>query len=162
MDTLPLPFATWQEGLFALSEALSDPAREKIMIARLEATAAKHPVGLKEICALALLVPSRARFDRESLPKHEPHPTAVAMAQKLSGDTIKHMEEIFAAHDRVERARQEAVPAAFPHGDPRRLLKDTILGFPAALLVDVSRRLGEADPFFAVSPTTLPMVHAVP
>jgi hypothetical protein len=57
------------------------------------------------------------------------------------------MEEIFEAEDRVERARQEAVPAAFPEGDPRRLLKDTILGFTAALLADVSRRLGEADPF---------------
>jgi len=37
--------------------------------------------------------------------------------------------------------------AAFPEGDPRRLLKDTILGFPAALLADVSNRLGKADPF---------------
>jgi hypothetical protein len=61
IDPLPLPFASWREGLFALSEALSDPARERIIVARLEATAAKKPVDLKEICALALLIPSRAR-----------------------------------------------------------------------------------------------------
>jgi hypothetical protein len=149
VDSLRLPFATWQEGLFALADALRDPAREKIVVARLEATAAKNTVGLKEICALALLVRSSARFDRETLPKHVPHPTAVALGQRLGKDEAfnKHMEEIFEAQDRVERARQEAVPAAFPEGDPRRLLKDTILGFPAALFADASRRLGEADPF---------------
>ncbi len=148
IDRLPLPFASWQEGLFALADGLSDPAREKIIVVRLEATAATHPVGLKEICALALLVPSQARFDRETLPKHEPHPTAVAFGQMLGQDEAfnKRMEEVFEAQNRVERARQEAVPAAFPEGDPRRLLKDTILGFPAALFADVSRRLGEADP----------------
>jgi hypothetical protein len=44
--------APWQEGLFALADGLSDPAREKIIVTRLEATAAKHPIGMKEICAL--------------------------------------------------------------------------------------------------------------
>jgi hypothetical protein len=33
----PHPFASWQEGLFVLSDALSDPTREKIIVARLEA-----------------------------------------------------------------------------------------------------------------------------
>ncbi len=42
---------------------------------------------------------------------------------------------------------KKTVLAAFPEGDPRRLLKDTILGFPAALFADISRRMGEADPF---------------
>src|SRR5262245_8509358 len=84
IEPLSLPFASWQEGLFALADGLSDPAREKIIVARLEATAAKNPIGLKEICALALLVRSRAHFDRETLPKHEPHPTAVAAGQMLS------------------------------------------------------------------------------
>jgi hypothetical protein len=131
-----------------LADGLSDPAREKIIVARLEATAAKNPIALKEICALALLVPSRARFNRETLPKHEPDPTAVAFGQMLGQDEAfnKLMEEASEAQNRVERARQEAVPAAFPEGDPRRLLKDTILGFSAALFADVSRRLGEADP----------------
>ena len=147
IDRLPLPFASWQEGLFALADGLSDPAREKIIVTRLEATAAKHPIGMKEICALALLVPSRARFDRETLPKHEPDPRAVALGQMLGDETIKHLEEIGDARDRIEHARQEAVSAAFPEDDPRRLLKDTIFGFPAALFADVSRRLGEADPF---------------
>jgi hypothetical protein len=48
------------EGLFALADGLPDPVREKVIVARLEATAAKHPIGSKEICALALLVPTRA------------------------------------------------------------------------------------------------------
>jgi hypothetical protein len=66
------------------------------------------------------------------------------------------MKEVWEAEDRVERVRQETVPAAFPEGDPRRLLKDTILGFPAALFSEVSRRLGEADPKWAaaVNPKT--------
>ena len=147
IDRLPIPFANWQEGLFALADGLSDPAREKIIVARLESTAAKHPIGLKEICSLALLIPSGAHFDRETLPKYEPNPTAVAVGEKLGQDEAfnKHMGELLEAHDRVERARQEAVPAAFPEGDPRRVLKDTILGFPAALFADLSRRLGDAD-----------------
>jgi hypothetical protein len=149
VDPLRLPFAAWREGLFVLADALSDPAREKIIVARLEATAAKNPIGLKEICALALVVPSRARFDRESLPKYVPDPRAVALGQKLGQNEAfnKHMKEILEAQDKVEHARQEVVPAAFPEGDPRRILKDTILGFPAALFADVSQRLGEADPF---------------
>jgi hypothetical protein len=53
IDPLSLPFASWQEGLFALAGALSDPEREKIIMARLQATADKNPIGLKEICALA-------------------------------------------------------------------------------------------------------------
>jgi hypothetical protein len=147
INSLPLPFASWQEGLLALTEGLSDPGREKIIVARLEATAAKKPVSPKDICALALLVPSRARFDRNTLPKHEPDPRAVALGRMAGDEFNKHMEEIGEAHDRIERARQEAGSAAFPEGDPRRLLMDTILGFPAALFADVSRRLGEADPF---------------
>jgi hypothetical protein len=84
VDRLPLPFASWQEGLLALVDGLSDPEREKIIVARLELTAAKRPIGWKEICALALLVRSHARFDRETLPKHEyePDPTFVALGQK--------------------------------------------------------------------------------
>jgi hypothetical protein len=134
----------------ALVDGLSDPEREKIIVARLELTAAKRPIGWKEICALALLVRSHARFDRETLPKHEyePDPTFVALGQKLgqNQELNKHIEEVLDAEDRIERARQEVVPAVFPEGDPRRWLKDTILGFPAALFADISRRLGETDP----------------
>jgi hypothetical protein len=57
IDPLPLAFASWQEGLFALADGLSDGAREKIIVARLEATVAETPIGLKEVCAFALLVP---------------------------------------------------------------------------------------------------------
>jgi hypothetical protein len=152
IDPLPLPFASWQEGLFALADGLSDPGREKIMVARLEATAAKSPIGLKEICALALLVPSAAHFDRENVPKYEPDPTAVALGQMVRNETFnKALQENIEAHHRMERARQEEIPAAFPEGDPRRLLKDTILGFPAALLADVSQQLGDADPFLRIA-----------
>jgi hypothetical protein len=34
IDPLPRPFATWHEGLVALAESLSDPAHEKIIVAR--------------------------------------------------------------------------------------------------------------------------------
>jgi hypothetical protein len=112
IDRLPLPFASWQEGLLALADGLSDPAREKIIVARLEATAAKHPISLKEICALALLVPSRARFDRETLPKSEPDPTAVALGQKLGQDEAfnKYMEEVLEAHDSLAISVADAMP----------------------------------------------------
>jgi hypothetical protein len=38
-----------------LTTALSGPGRERIIVARLEATAAKNGISLKEICALALV-----------------------------------------------------------------------------------------------------------
>src|SRR5688572_25532468 len=102
-NKLPIPFANWHEGLLALADVLSNPAHEKNIVARLEATAAKHPTCLKDICALSLLVPSRARFDRESLPKHEPNPTAVALGQKLAQNEAlnKHLQEVLDAHDRM-------------------------------------------------------------
>jgi len=84
VDTLSLPFATWQEGLLALAAALQDPNREKIVVARLEATAAQIGIGPMEVCALALLVPSRARF--EPLPRPEPHPDAVRLAAVADAD----------------------------------------------------------------------------
>jgi hypothetical protein len=59
-DPLRRPFANWQERLFALPDALSHSERERMAVARLEATAARNSIGLKEICSLALLVPSRA------------------------------------------------------------------------------------------------------
>jgi hypothetical protein len=51
IDALSLPFATWQEGLLALAAALQDPNREKIVAARLEATAALIGIGPMEVCA---------------------------------------------------------------------------------------------------------------
>lgn len=71
IDPLSQPFASWQEGLLALAEALPDPSREKIIVARLEATTIKKSVSLKEICALALLVPSRAGLNRQTLLKNQ-------------------------------------------------------------------------------------------
>lgn len=115
----------------------------------MEVTAAANQIGLKEICALALLVPSGAGFDQKSLPEFEPHPVAVALGQKLGQNEAfnKVMREAVEAERKVEDARQELIPAAFPTGDPRRILKDTIFGFAAALVADVSLRLGEADPY---------------
>jgi hypothetical protein len=163
VNPLPLAFESWQEGLLTLTGALADPGREKIIVARLEATIAKKGISLREICALALLVPSGARFDRETLPKHEPHPEAVVLGERLgrNSEFTKHMEELLDAHGTLERLREKAVFAAFPDRDPRRLLKDTTVGFAAAQLGDVSRRLGEADPFFAARTSSFVVVQSL-
>ena len=145
VDALSVPFATWREGLIALADALLDPDREKIIVARLEATAAQIGFGPKEVCALALLAPSRARF--EAAPKHEPHPEAARLGAMIGGSLDKTLTDIVDGMERHRQLRQEKVFSAFPEADPRRLLIDTIIGFAAAELSDVSQRLGEADPF---------------
>jgi hypothetical protein len=145
IDALTLPFSTWQEGLLALADALDDPNREKIIVARLEATAAQIGIGPKEVCALALLVPSRARF--EPAIKHEPHPEAARLGAMMGESLGKTLSDIADTMERHRQLRQERVFSAFPETDPRRLLIDTIVGFAAAELSDVSQRLGEADPF---------------
>jgi len=145
IDALTLPFATWQEGLLALVAALQDPYREKIVVARLEATVAQIGIGPKEVCALALLVPSRARF--EPAPKHEPHPEAARLGAMIGESINRTVVDIVDGMERRRQFRQEKVFSAFPESDPRRLLIDTIIGFAAAELSDVSQRLGEADPF---------------
>jgi len=99
----------------------------------------------KEVCALALLVPSRARF--ESAPKHEPHPEAARLGAMISESLDKTLSNIVDGMERDRQLRQERVFSAFPESDPRRLLIDTIIGFASAELSDVSQRLGEADPF---------------
>jgi hypothetical protein len=149
IGALTLPYATWQEGLLALADALKDPNREKIIVARLEATAAQIGIGPKEVCALALLVPSRARF--EPAIKHEPHPEAARLGAMMGESLDKTLSGIVDGLHRHQQLRQERVFSAFPESDPRRLLIDTILGFAAAELADVSQRLGEADPFLRLS-----------
>jgi hypothetical protein len=147
IDALSLPFATWQEGLLALAAALQDPNREKIVVARLEATATQIGIGPMEVCALALLVPSRARFEPVTWP--EPHPDAVRLAAiaDADGKLSQTLSSIVDGLDRRRQSREEKVFSAFPGTDRRRLLNDTIIGFAAAELSDVSQRLGEADPF---------------
>jgi hypothetical protein len=147
VDTLSLPFATWQEGLLALAAALQDSNREKIVVARLEATATQIGIGPMEVCALALLVPSRARFEQVTWPA--PHPDAVRLAAiaDADGKLSQTLSSIVDGLDRRRQSREEKVFSAFPGTDRRRLLNDTIIGFAAAELSDVSQRLGEADPF---------------
>jgi hypothetical protein len=149
VDALSIPFGTWQEGLLALADALQDPNREQIIVTRLEATAARIAIGPKEVCTLALLVPSRARF--EPAIKPEPHPDAVRFAAMADGKLNETLAGIVDGVDRRRRFREEKVFSAFPESDPRRVLIDTILGFAAAELADVSQRLGEADPFLRLS-----------
>jgi hypothetical protein len=147
VDTLSLPFATWQEGLLSLAAALQEPDREKIVVARLEATAAQIGIGPMEVCALALLVPSRARF--EPVTWSEPHPDAVRLAAIADADgrLSQTLSSIVDGLDRRRQSREDKVFSAFRATDRRRLLNDTIIGFAAAELSDVSQRLGEADPF---------------
>ena len=143
---LPLPFASWREGLLILAAALTDPNREKIIVARLESSGTKVALGLREICALALLVPSRAHFPRSSLPKHEPDPIAVAAGAMLSEEFNRHMEEIGKADDAREKIRVKLY-SIFPERDPRVILKDTILSFATIQLLDLSQHLSDSDPF---------------
>jgi hypothetical protein len=63
VETLSIPFSSWREGLLALAGALEDPDRERIVVDRLETTAASIGIEPQDICSLALLVPSMARLD---------------------------------------------------------------------------------------------------
>ena len=145
IDGLSLPFATWQEGLLAFADALGEANREKIMVARLEATTERIDVGPKEICALALLVPCAARFGPGFT--YEPHPEAVRFAAMVGDRLSETMTGILDGIDRRKRLQEEKVFSAFPESDTRRLLVDTIFGFASAELSDVTQRLGESDPF---------------
>ena len=153
VNSLQLPFATWQQGLGFLADAASDPARERIALERLEATVANVPVSLKDILALAVMVPSQAHFELRVFPKRERDPGAVDVAHIMGKDENlnRSLNAFFEAHENVERLRQQFVFDAFPGGDARRILKDTIFGFSAALLSDVSLRLGESDPFLRIA-----------
>ena len=146
-DKLAVPFTSWQEALLALANDLRDPTREKLITSRVEATAARIGVTDREICALALLVPCGARFDRRTVPKHTPNPLAVELAGKITAETQKTMSDIFDAHEKFDDQRQKKVFLAFAESDPRRIFSDTILGFAAAELSDFSQKLGQADPF---------------
>jgi hypothetical protein len=145
VDALLLPFDTWREGLLALAAVLDDPDREKIILARLEATASMTKITPMDLFALALTVPSQARF--EPAAAYEAHPDAVRFAAMADGRLSGTLGEIFDAMDRRRQLRETKVFSAFAASDVRRLLNDTIVGFAAAELADVSQRLGEADPF---------------
>lgn len=147
IQTLSLPFTSWREGLLALAGALEDPHRERIVVERLEATAAKIGIGPRDICSLALLVTSRARL--ESYPRPEPPPEVARMIEiaNASGELNRLMVGIVDDVESRQEAQKRKVFSAFPETDPRRLLNDTIFGAAAAELSDVTQRLGEADPF---------------
>ena len=147
IQTLSLPFPSWREGLLALAGALEDPHRERIVVERLEATAAKIGIGRRDICSLALLVTSRARL--ESYPRPEPPPEVARMIEiaNSSGELNRLMVGIVDDVESRQEAQKRKVFSAFPETDPRRLLNDTIFGSAAAELSDVAQRLGEADPF---------------
>jgi hypothetical protein len=129
-----------------LAISLHDPNLERIVVTRLEATARTVTPTFSEIGALALLVPSSAHFDRSTFLTWEPDPRAVSLAKKLGEDSAfqKHMDEYLDGLERHRDRREAEVSGAFPEHDARRLLKDTIFGFSAAGLSDVTQRLGES------------------
>jgi len=147
VETLSLPFSSWRDGLLALSGALEDPDRERIVVDRLETTAVSIGIGPREICSLALLVPSRAHL--ESFPKPAPPPEIVRLVEvaNASGELNRLMVGILDNIECRQEAQKRKVFSAFPETDPRRLLNDTTFGSAAAELSDVAQRLGEADPF---------------
>jgi hypothetical protein len=129
------------------------PKRTEVMVARLEASARITNISLNDICALALLTGSSAHFDPSSLPSFEPHPAAVALADKINkdGELDRHLTAIADAIENDREKRKEAIHSAFPEDDPRRLLKDTIFGFAAAELSDTAQKMGDADPFTRIA-----------
>jgi hypothetical protein len=148
IDHLISPFSTWQEGLLRLAADLQDVNLQKINVRRLEATAAIQGIRSRELCAMALLVQSRAHFDRQTLYKHTPDPQFTEIAAKLENSKLTAITEQFLnAEETLDRTREERVISAFADDDPRRLFKHTVIGFAAAELSDVSQKLGEADPF---------------
>jgi hypothetical protein len=70
-----------------------------------------------------------------------------ALAAKISDATHKQLAQALDAVERIDDERQKKVFAAFPDPDPRRIFSDTVLGFAAAELSDLSQKLGQADPF---------------
>jgi hypothetical protein len=148
-DTLVTPFESWGEGLLHLADALDSVDRTEILVARLDATAQTTKITPNDICALALLTGSSARFDSSAFLKIEPDPRAVAAAQILNKDGAfnRHLEEIADYHERMRNLRERAVELAFPENDPRRLLKDTIFASAAVELYDIAQRMEDADPF---------------
>ncbi|WP_316191873.1 MULTISPECIES: hypothetical protein [unclassified Bradyrhizobium] len=147
IETLPLPFQSWREGLLGLADGLRDPTRERIIVARLEATAKGIKIGPREIYSLALLVPARPRLERFDKPEPPPEIARLAKAINANGELDRTVVGIVDNLERIREDQRQKVFKAFPDGDPRRLLNDTIFGSAAAELSDVSRRLGEADPF---------------
>lgn len=147
IETLSLPFSSWREGLLALAGAIEDPHRERIVVDRLEATAARIGIKPRDICSLALLVDSRARL--ESYPRPAPPPEMARLIEvaNAGGELNRLMVGIVDNIESRQEAQKRKVFSAFPETDPRRLLNDTIFGSAAAELSDVAQRLGEADPF---------------
>lgn len=152
-NSLQRPFETWREGLLNLADSLASSDRIVIAVARLEATAQVVKITLEDVCALALLAQSSARFDSSTFLKFEPHPTAVEFAKKVgaSSQLDKVIGEFLDSIEEKRKFRETLVNSVFPRDDPRRLLKDTIFGFSAALLSDTAQKLGDADPYTRVA-----------
>jgi hypothetical protein len=146
---LSRPFETWSEGLLNLCDALKDPDREKIVASRLEATAETTGATAQQVCSLALVIPCSARFEKEIF-EPVPHPmadVAEQLARKLGSSLDETFAEIMLARERLS----ELVLKSFARTDPRQLLNDTVLGLAAAVLADLSSRLGSDDPFFRLA-----------
>jgi hypothetical protein len=129
VDQLAVPFSSWREGLRQLANDLPDGARREILLSRLGATAAQSGIRVREVCALALLVPPYARFEKTAFPQRQPDPQMVGLAAKISDATHEHLANAFAAVERIDDERQKKVFAAFPDSDPRRIFssfEDTI------------------------------------
>jgi hypothetical protein len=150
-NSLQRPFDTWREGLLNQADSLASSDRIVIAVARLEATAQVVKITLEDVCALALLAQSSARFDSSTFLKFEPHPTAVEFAKKVGSQLDKVIGDYLDSIKEVREFREKLVNSVFPRDDPRRLLKDTIFGFSAAVLSDTAQKLGDADPFTGVA-----------
>lgn len=145
------PYTTWDEGILALCEAMSDHHRLPAVLRRLERTAEHLTLTAEDLCILALVSPL-------DVPAEGPEPVAEPSVQSAERQQSPEMNELparlresFEAIEAPIRRREEAALAAFGPADPRRILSDTIWGIVAAGLVHASDRLAERDPFMRLA-----------
>lgn len=146
------PYTTWDEGILALCEAVSDHHRLPAVLRRLERTAEHLTLTAEDLCILALVSPLDVSAE-------DPEPVADPAEQPAQHQQSSEMYELYArlrnkifeATETPIRRREKAALSAFGPDDPRRILSDTIWGIVAAGLAHVSDRLAERDPFMRLA-----------
>ena len=143
------PFDSWDNGLVALCDALANTEREKVVVSRLEVTAANVALTLNDIVALALTVPCSARFKRMKVLHDRCDPKIQEIAKQLDRDG--KLSQIFAEASEARDRIDQFVFSAFPEVRSTTSAQRYYLWPSSTALVDVSKRLGETDPFLRLS-----------
>lgn len=146
----PEPYATWNDGLLAVCEAMGDRHRLPSVLRRLERTAERLKITSEDLCALALTMPVGAPAEpvaasKAAAPKSLA--TGTVASPQAPSDWGDRLRAGLNAIEAPIRAREQEAEAAFASDDPRRILADTLWGVVATVFVEASDRLGAADPF---------------